>query len=133
MSRIDFTVCKRCGAKKESNQPVLVHLGRHNEKIVKGVDGKEHTDRMYMIEQTAHLCDDCAKKLESFLAGSNDTVVEDALRKLLIEKLEPAAQCKGHDEDSLDMFMEVVRALRQELNCYPEWESDIIKRDGYGL
>jgi hypothetical protein len=58
---------------------------------------------------------------------------EDVLKKFLLEQLEPAAQCKGHEEDALDMFMEVVRKLRQDLKCYPEWESDIIKRDGYGL
>ena len=58
---------------------------------------------------------------------------EDVLKKFLLEQLEPAAQCKGHEEDALDMFMNVVRKLRQDLKCYPEWESAIIKETGYGL
>lgn len=66
------------------------------------------------------LCDKCTEKLDSFLANEKDNIVNEALRKLLVEKLEPAAQCEGHEEDALDMFMEVVRELRQKLNCYPE-------------
>lgn len=79
------------------------------------------------------LCDKCAEKLDSFRENENDNIVNEALRKLLVEKLEPAAQCKGHEEDALDMFMEVVRELRQQLNCYPEWEDDVIKKYGYTL
>ena len=133
MSKIDATLCKRCGVRTESNNPVLVHMSRYTEKVIHGADGKQHPEHMYMVDKTAHLCDNCAKKLESFLAGDEDRVVNDALRKLLVEKLEPAAQCKGHEEDALDMFMEVVRELRQQLNCYPEWEDDVIKKYGYTL
>ena len=45
---------------------------------------------------------------------------EDVLKKFLIEKLEPAATCPGHDEDSLDMFMEITWELRHRFNHYPE-------------
>lgn len=67
MAKIDYTVCKKCGKKLETAQPILVHIARYQEKIVDGADGKPHTEKMYMIENAAHLCDDCAKELNLFL------------------------------------------------------------------
>lgn len=94
------------------------------------------SDSIYYDEWAAREYGECTidtKEMAYNLYDRGYRRAEDVLKKFLLEQLEPAAQCKGHDEDALDMFMEVVRKLRQDLNCYPEWESDIIKRDGYGL
>lgn len=65
----------------------------------------------------------------SELQKDGDMVDKDeAIKEFYLEKLEPAAECGGHEEDCLDMFMEVVWDLRRKYDTYPQWFLDYNKK-----
>ena len=72
MTKIDSTICKRCGRKSKIRQPVLLHLSRYTEKAVKGHDGVSYSESLYMVDRTAHLCNQCTEELLSFIGDTNE-------------------------------------------------------------